>query len=56
MFNIKELFLIDVLEVIPGETQDEPLRMRSIWPKSIRLPLISSLVTFTILFQVKVKR
>ena len=34
MFNIKELFLINVLEVIPGETRDDLLRIAIDLPES----------------------
>ena len=34
MFDVKELFLIDPLKVIPGETQDDQLRIVIELPKS----------------------
>ena len=34
MFDIKKLFLIDALEVIPRETQDDPLRTAIDLPES----------------------
>ena len=57
MFDIKKLFQVAALKVIPRETRDDLLRITiDLSERSKRLPPDSSLVIFTILFQVKVKR
>ena len=44
MFNIKKLLLINVLTFIPGETQDDPLRIAIDLPEFCRIPKAHYLV------------